>query len=81
MRGGEQRRVLPGQEECCSLQSWQPAGWVAGPLCVLKFSSLTFPLRVLTALQVPRVWLVRGASLVCPDSVVREGSPACPGHR
>jgi hypothetical protein len=36
---------------------------------------------VLTVLQVPRVWLVRGALLVCLDSVVREDSLACLAHR
>ncbi|KAJ8788955.1 hypothetical protein J1605_022361 [Eschrichtius robustus] len=38
-------------------------------------------LLVPTVLQVPRVWLVRGASLVCLGSVVSEDSPACPAHR
>lgn len=38
-------------------------------------------LRVLMVLQVPRVWLVRGASLVFLGSVVREDSPAYLAHR
>lgn len=43
---------------------------------LLQFSPPT-SLRVLMALQVPRVWLVRGASLVFLGSVVREDSLAC----
>lgn len=46
-----------------------------------QFSFPTSPLRVLTVLQVPKVWLDRGASLVCLDSVVREDSLACLAHR
>lgn len=38
-------------------------------------------LLVPTVLQVLRVWLVRGASLVCLDSVVSEDSPASPAPR
>lgn len=37
--------------------------------------------RVLTVLQVPRVWLVKGALLVFLDNVVREDSLAFPAHR
>lgn len=44
-------------------------------------TSLLSSLRVPTVLQVPRAWLVRGASLVCQGSVVSEDSPACPAHR
>lgn len=36
--------------------------------------------RVPTVLQVPKVWLVRGASWVFPDSVASEGSQACLAH-
>lgn len=37
--------------------------------------------QVPTVLQVPRVWLVRGASLVFLGSVAREDSLAYPAHR
>lgn len=55
--------------------------WVELTLSILNFSSPTSPLRVPMVLQVPRVWLVRGASLVFLGSVVREDSPACLAHR
>lgn len=32
-------------------------------------------------LQVPKVWLVKGALLVFLGNVVREDSPACLAHR
>lgn len=44
-------------------------------------SALSPPPRVLMVPQVPRVWLVKGALLVCPVSVVREDSLASPAHR
>lgn len=47
----------------------------------LMLISHLFHLRVPTVLRVPRVWLVRGASLVCLGNVVREDSPACPAHQ
>lgn len=80
---GAERSLLRGQEECCSLQGWQP-GWRGCPghfVSFRKFLSPTSPLRVLTVLQVPRVWLVRGASLVFLGSVAREDSLAYPAHR
>lgn len=56
--------------------------WVPGPLCVISQVLISYsPLRVLTVLQVPRVWLVRGASLVFLGSVAREDSLAYPAHR
>lgn len=47
----------------------------------LKFLSPISPLRVPMVLQVPRVWLVRGALLVFLGSVVREDSLAFLAHR
>lgn len=44
-------------------------------------TSFLSSLRVPTVLQVLRVWLVRGASLVCLDSVVSEDSPVSPAPR
>lgn len=56
--------------------------WVPRPLCVISQVLISYsPLRVLTVLQVPRVWLVRGASLVFLGSVAREDSLAYPAHR
>lgn len=50
------------------------------PLARRESLEMMVPL-VPMVLQVPRVWLVRGASLVFLGSVVREDSPACPAHR
>ena len=81
MQGGEQSRAM--YLECCLLKGWQPGrcGWVGRFVSALKFSSPTFSPRVPMVLQVPRAWLVRGASLVSPGSVVREDFLACPAHR
>lgn len=84
LRGSSAEGSIPReQEECCSPQSWQPGwrGWVGRFVSFLKFLSPPSPLRVPMVLQVPRVWLVRGASLVFLGSVVREDSLACPAHR
>lgn len=50
------------------------------PLARRESLEMMVPL-VPTVLRVPRVWLVRGASLVCLGNVVREDSPACPAHQ
>lgn len=50
------------------------------PLARRESLEMMVPL-VPMVLQGPRVWLVREASLVCPDSVVREDSQACLAHR
>lgn len=55
-------------------------GWVTrGPSS--RSHSRLLSLRVLMVLQVPKVWLARGVSLVYLGSVVREDSRACLGHR
>lgn len=55
---------------------WEGPGPGQASVSVLSSSS-----RVLTVLQVPRGWLVKGALLVFLDSVVREDSLAFPAHR
>lgn len=77
--GGDTERSVPrGQEECCFLRVAARLACGAGrSASLLQFSPPTSPLRVLMVLQVPRVWLDRGASLVFLGSVVREDSPAC----
>lgn len=56
-------------------------GWEGSRPGLASVTTLSSSPRVLMVLQVPRGWLGKGASLVCPDSVVREDSPAFPAHR
>lgn len=56
-------------------------GWLGHSLSELKFSLSPSLSRVPMVLQVPKVWLVKGALLVFLGNVVREDSPACLAHR
>lgn len=57
------------------------SGWKESGPGQASVSVLSPSPRVPTVLQVPRGWLVKGALLVCLDSVVREDSLAFLAHR